>query len=185
MFQYLSLITIISSLLLMTIGVIIDLKDKRFPNYLFVSILMLGIGYSVTTNGLSNIYKPIGLFVLFTICGIIFHKIKLIAPGDMKFFSLFSFYLSWSIEESIAYILFLILYSLLNLAVFVYKREHSIKAIFKSIKNQLVEFKIFYLSHVRISKDYTEIDKSEGIAFTLPLFLSFLSVLILKQIGLL
>ena len=64
MTQYLSLITIISSLLLMTVGVIIDLKDKRFPNYLFISLLMIGIGYSAITNGLSNLYKPIGLFIL-------------------------------------------------------------------------------------------------------------------------
>ena len=172
MTQYLSLITIISSLLLMTVGVIIDLKDKRFPNYLF-------------TNGLSNLYKPIGLFILFTVCGIVFHKIRLVAPGDMKFFSLFAFYLSWSINESIAFILFLLLYSILNLAIFIYKREHSIKAIFDSIRTQLIEFKIYYLSHIRISKDYTEIEKQDGIAFTLPLFLSFLSVFILLKIGLL
>lgn len=185
MTQYLSLITIISSLLLMTVGVIIDLKDKRFPNYLFISLLMIGIGYSAITNGLSNLYKPIGLFILFTVCGIVFHKIRLVAPGDMKFFSLFAFYLSWSINESITFILFLLLYSILNLAIFIYKREHSIKAIFDSIRTQLIEFKIYYLSHIRISKDYTEIEKQDGIAFTLPLFLSFLSVFILLKIGLL
>ena len=121
----------------------LDLKDKRFPNYLFISVLIIGIGYSAITNGLSNLYKPIGLFILFTVCGIVFHKIRLVAPGDMKFFSLFAFYLSWSINESIAFILFLLLYSILNLAIFIYKREHSIKAIFDSIRTQLIEFKIY------------------------------------------
>lgn len=184
MSQYLSLIIFIFSIFLMTIGVIIDLKDKRFPNYLFISIFILGMGYSIINNGIVNIYKPLGLFILFTLCGVVFHKIKLVAPGDMKFFSLFTFYLSWTLNECITFILFLILYSVINLCIFVYKREHSIKAILNSIKNQLIEFKIYYLSHIRISKDYTEIEKQDGIAFTLPLFLSFLSVFVLLKTGL-
>lgn len=178
----LSLLVLIVSLFYMGAGVFIDLKDKRFPNYIFLSIMMLGLGYYTITYGFDEIYKPLGLFVLFNICGIYFHKIRLVAPGDMKFFSLTAFYLSWTVEESLLFVLFLVFFGVLILALHIYKKEHSIKAIFTSLKSQLIELKIFSLSHIRISKDYTQINKNDGLAFTLPIFLSFLSVLLISNL---
>lgn len=170
-------------LTLMTIAVAIDIKEKKFPNILFLIILGLGCFYYITVKGIETIMVPLSLFFIFNLVGVFMHKLKLVAPGDMKFFSLFPFFLDWTGEASIIFIILLLIISMIYVSIRVFRKEKSIKAIFQNFKSQLFELKVFMLSRVRISPDYSQINKEEGIAFTIPLFFSFLIVFFGQQIG--
>ena len=103
----LSTIFLILSLIAMFFGVIVDIKEKKFPNYIVIILLLLGMFYFCQTNSIKELIVPLCLFVLFNFIGIYLHKIKLVAPGDMKFFSLFPFFIVWSPKTSIIFIFIL------------------------------------------------------------------------------
>lgn len=178
-------IILFSAIITMFIGVCIDIKKRRFPNQLFLVLIVLGIIYK--SNLLANISlaaAPLSLFLIFNICGIFFHKYKIIAPGDMKFFSVFPFFIEWDEKTSLFFLLVISVTAVIFSFVKMYKREQSIKKILLNFKYQLLELKIFMLSRIRISPDYTEINKNEGFAFTLQLFIAFMTTLLCQQAGL-
>ena len=179
----LSTIFLILSLIAMFFGVIVDIKEKKFPNYIVIILLLLGMFYFCQTNSIKELIVPLCLFVLFNFIGIYLHKIKLVAPGDMKFFSLFPFFIVWSPKTSIIFIFILDFISMIYLSIRIFRKEKSLKSIFTNFKNQIFELKVFLLSKIRISPDYTQVSKDEGIAFTVPLFISFLIVLSCQQFG--
>lgn len=179
----LSTIFLILSLFSMFLGVIIDIKEKKFPNYIVIILLFLGMFYYCQTNSIKELIVPLCMFVLFNFIGIYLHKIKLVAPGDMKFFSLFPFFIDWSTKTSIVFIFILAFVSMIYVSIRIFRKEKSLKSIFTNFENQIFELKVFLLSKIRISADYTQISKDEGIAFTVPLFISFLIILSCQQFG--
>ena len=179
----LSTIFLILSLIAMFFGVIVDIKEKKFPNYIVIILLLLGMFYFCQTNSIKELIVPLCLFVLFNFIGIYLHKIKLVAPGDMIFFSLFPFFIVWSPKTSIIFIFILAFISIIYVSIRIFRKEKSLKSIFTNFKNQIFELKVFLLSKIRISPDYTQVSKDEGIAFTVPLFISFLIVLSCQQFG--
>ena len=61
----LSTIFLILSLFSMFLGVIIDIKQKKFPNYIVIILLFLGMFYYCQTNSIKELIVPLCMFVLF------------------------------------------------------------------------------------------------------------------------
>lgn len=178
-------IILISAIIAMFIGVCIDIKKRRFPNLCIILLIILGLLYKThLLNDIALAAAPLSLFIIFNICGIFFHKYKIIAPGDMKFFSIFPFFIEWNEKTSLFFLLMISVTAVIFSFVKIYKREKSIRKVFQNFKYQFLEVKIFMLSKIRISPDYTEVSKNEGFAFTLQLFIAFITTLLFQQAGL-
>lgn len=179
-------IVLVLAIATMISAVYIDIQKRKFPNQLFLLLIVLGITYkSQLFRDISLIGLPFTLFLVFNICGIFFHKYKIIAPGDMKFFSVFPFFIDWNEKTSLFFLLVISLTALIFSFARIYKREKSVIKVLTNFKYQLLELKIFMLSKVRISPDYSQIDKKEGFAFTLQLFIAFVITLVFQQTGIL
>lgn len=179
-------IILIFAIIIMMTGVYIDTKEKKFPNILFIILILLGIFYSTHLfKDIKSLGPSLSLFLVFNICGIFFHKYKIIAPGDMKFFSIFPFYINWNGTTSVCFLICVTTTAFLFSFIKIYIREKDIKKVLLNFKYQFIELKIFMLSKIRVSPNYSEIDKNEGFAFTLQLFIAFMITLICQKTGLL
>lgn len=175
-------LVLIVSLFIMFIGVISDIKYRKYPNIIVLLTILTGLVFSYLNNHL--IISIIG-FIVINIIGIFFHKYKLVASGDMKYLSSTMFFVNiYDINIMLAYIVFLLFISCI-VGIVHYKRLNvSLKQeITRSINNyrNLILFKTNSFSSNTEHYSKEEI-LTKTIPFTLIIFMALILVILCEVI---
>lgn len=166
---------LISAGILSLYGIRKDIKERVFPNPIIISIAFIGELYSFVAGGYKLALGTTVLFILLNVIGMFFHKMAIVAPGDMKYFSLIAFFMKWSWQNCLMLCFSLIVVSMLASLILSLKQGKSPKNVISDFKMHLTEVKIFCLSGIRTSKTYKEVDDNdETIPFTIIILVAFI-----------
>lgn len=164
---------LLSSYILMGVGVIHDIKDRRYPNTILGSIIILGLVYAMYSG---HLLESIIGFFLINVMGIICHKYRFISAGDMKYLS--TIFLFISIRDYMTCI-FLMVYMLFITFIFgyyFYKRNN--KNYSEELKKQMFSYKALFMFRINTFSNFDYKSKEEmlkkSIPYTLPIYLSYI-----------
>ena len=182
MFNYTEIIELsllLASEILMGIGVYNDIKERKYPNKILASTIILGFAYAFYAG---HIMQSITGFVLVNIIGIFMFKHHVMSSGDLKFLSTIMIFISITDIPSCIILCFYLVLTALIIGHMFYKKTG--KSILEDLKNQVFSLKsLFFFKVNTFTKSKFE-NKEEmlenSIPFTLPIFLSFLATIITK-----
>lgn len=175
------LVLLFSSFILMGIGVYTDIKERKYPNSILFSTILIGFVYALFSG---HIVQSIFGFLLINVFGIAFHKYKLMSAGDMKYLSSVFFYLNiMNFSSSIMFIIYTLLVTSFIGYRFYRKLDYNIP---KKLKSELFSYKALIVYRINTFSEHTYSSKEEmlekSLPFTLPIFLAFILTVITNTV---
>lgn len=177
--EIVEIVLLISSIIIMGKGVLCDIKERRYPNSILMSTIVIGIFYSFYSG---RIMESIIGFIIVNIIGIIFHKYKLMASGDMKYLStLFLFISIRDIQSCLMLIAFMLVIALIQGYIFYRKLNVDIK---NEMKKQMFAYKALFLYRINTFSrlDFNSKDEmlEKSIPFTMPMYFAYVLTIIIS-----
>lgn len=177
------LVLLISSIIVMGLGVHSDRKLRKFPNQILLSIFIIGIAYGIIGG---HILESIFGFIVANVIGVLFYKHHIMASGDMKFLSTIFLYISvLNIPVCLTLIGYMLLFSVF-IGYFFYKRNYDTKEeIVDKLKGELASYKMLFMYrtntfHQTKTEDFNSREEmlQKTIPFTLPMYLGYVATVI-------
>lgn len=161
------------ALVLSVIGVVTDVRKRKFPNKILLAIMAVGIAYDIMTFG-TQMLPNVLMFLGINIAGIFLGGAGIVAPGDTKFMSMSAFFFKWTDMNLLKFIgCFIIASIIVSLFYHIFVFHHGAGYLVRSLKLQLKEMLIFSQTRVRTSKTYKEAtEKDNTIPFTVAILLT-------------
>ena len=167
------LVLLLASFILMGYGVWTDIKERRYPNSILLSTIIVGLVYAVVSH---QIVEAIVGFLIVNLIGIFLHKFSLMSPGDMKYLSSLFLFISLTDIRSCMMLLAYMVVITLVLGYYFYKKLE--KNMGEELKKEMKAYKMLFMFRVNTFSSLKYENKEEMLEktmpFTLPIYLSFI-----------
>lgn len=170
--EIIRIVLLISSLILMGTGVYWDIKERKYPNSIILSTLVIGIIYGIVSG---HIIESILGFLFINAIGVFFHKHSLMSPGDMKYLSTIMLFISLRNYTACGLLIaYMIIIGAIIGFIFYKKTGKNMK---EDMKKQLFSYKALFVYRINTfpSLKFENMDEmlAKTIPFTLPMYLAY------------
>ena len=177
------IVLLITSIIVMGLGVRSDWKLRKFPNQVLLSIFILGLIYGAYAG---HLVESVFGFLIANLIGIFFYTHHMMAPGDMKYLSTIFLFISIRHYQTCVILIIYMLISGVIMGYFFYKRTcTNTKEMTEKLKNELTTYRAFVLYHINLfhqvkSSDFSNTEEmlANTMPFTLPMYTAFVATVL-------